>query len=68
VVGTLAATPVPEWNTMLRKVLLAGTPWLVAACAVAWLAILPSPGMLATGLLAAAGAVAWLSRYCLYRA
>jgi len=65
VVGTLAATPVPEWKAALRHVLLAGTPWLVVACAVVWLAILPSSGMLATGLLVAAGAAAWLARYCL---
>jgi membrane-associated phospholipid phosphatase len=62
VVGTLAATPVPEWKAMLRQILLAGTPWLVVVCAVAWLAILPSPGMLATGLLVAAGVAAWLGR------
>jgi membrane-associated phospholipid phosphatase len=68
VVGTLAATPVPEWNTTLRKVLLAGTPWLVAVCAVAWLAILPSPGLPATGLLAAAGAAVWLGRMIQARA
>lgn len=61
VVGTLAATPLREWGAMLRHVLLAGTPWLVAACAVVWLAILPSSGTLATGLLTAAGALAWLA-------
>jgi len=61
VVGTLAATPVPEWKAALRHLLLAGTPWLVVACAVAWLIVLPSTGLLATGLLAAAGAAAWLA-------
>ncbi len=68
VVGALAATPVREWKTALRQVLLAGTPWLVAASAVLWLAIMPSSGMTATGLLAASGAAACLARYCLYRA
>jgi len=56
VVGTLAATPVPEWKAALRHRLLAGTPWLVVACAVVWLIVLPSTGLQATGLLAAAGA------------
>ena len=65
VIGTLAATPVQEWKAALRHLLLAGTPWLVVACAVAWLVVLPSSGLLATGLLAAAGAAAWLERYCL---
>jgi len=65
VVGTLAATPVQEWKAVLRHLLLSGTPWLVVACAVAWLVVLPSSGLLATGLLAAAGAAAWLERYCL---
>ena len=60
VVGTLAATPVQEWKAALRHVLLAGTPWLVVACAVIWLVVLPSSGLLATGLLAAAGVAAWL--------
>ena len=68
IVGTLAATPVSEWKAVFRHVLLAGTPWLVVVCAVFWLAILPSPGMLATGLLVAAGAAALAARYCLYRA
>jgi undecaprenyl-diphosphatase len=62
VVGTLVATPAQEWKAELRRLLLAGTPWLVAACAVAWLAILPSPGMPATGLLAGAGALVLLAR------
>ncbi len=65
VVGTLAATPVQEWKAVLRYLLLAGTPWLVVACAVLWLAILPSSGLLVTGLLAAAAAAAWMGRYCL---
>lgn len=52
-VGTLAATPVPEWKAALRHALLAGTPWLVVACGIAWLAVLPAPGLPATGLLAA---------------
>ena len=68
VVGTLASAPMREWMPTLRHVLLAGMPWLVVVCAVFWLAILPSPGMLATDLLVAAGAAAWLARYCLYRA
>ena len=62
VVGTLAATPVLEWKAALRHLLLAGTPWLVVACAVIWLAVLPSSGLLATGLLAAAGAAALVAR------
>ncbi len=68
VVGTLAATPRPEWKASIGDLLLAGTPWLVVACAIVWLVVLPSSGMLATGLLVAAGAAAWLARYCLYRA
>jgi membrane-associated phospholipid phosphatase len=62
VVGTLAATPVQQWKAALRHLLLAGTPWLVVVCAVVWLVVLPSSGMLATGLLAGAGAAAWLAR------
>lgn len=65
VIGTLAATPRQEWKAALLHLLLAGTPWLVVACAALWLVVLPSSGLLATGLLAAAGAAAWLGRYCL---
>jgi len=61
VVGTLAATPVQEWKAALRHVLLAGTPWLVVACAVIWLVVLPSSGLLATGLLVGAGVLTWAS-------
>lgn len=68
VVGTLVATPIQEWKVALRHFLLSGTPWLVVACAVVWLAILPSSGMVATGLLAAAGASVLAACYCLYRA
>ena len=62
VVGTLASAPMREWMPTLRHVLLAGMPWLVVVCAVFWLAILPSPGMLATGLLVGAGAAALAAR------
>ena len=68
VVGTLVATPIQEWKVALRHLLLTGTPWLVVACAAAWLAILPSSGMVTTSLLAAAGASVLMARYCLYRA
>lgn len=61
VVGTLAATPVREWRATLHHVLLSLTPWLVVACAVVWLAVLPSPSMLVTGFLAA-GAATLLGR------
>ena len=63
VVGILASTPAREWGAMLRQVLLSGTPWLVVVCGVLWLAILPSPGMLATGMLAGAGALVLLARW-----
>ena len=63
VVGTLAATPVQDWKAAFRHVLTAGTPWLVVVCAVVWLAVLQSSGLLATGLLAAAGAAAWLAQW-----
>jgi undecaprenyl-diphosphatase len=62
VVGTLTATPVQEWKAALSRLLLAGTPWLVAACAVAWLIVLPSPDAFTTGLLIGAAALAWLSQ------
>lgn len=68
VVGTLVAAPVLEGKAALRKVLLDGTPWLVVACAAAWLAILPSSGMVATGLLAAAGASVLAARIMLEKA
>ena len=61
-VGTLAATPVSDWMAALRRLLLAGTPWLAAACAVAWLIVLPSPDPVTTGLLLGAAALAWLAR------
>jgi len=57
VVGTLAASPVREWKPALAQVLLAGASWLIVTCAAAWLAILPSAGLPATGLLALAGAL-----------
>ena len=62
VVGILAATPVGEWKPVLSRLLVAGTPWFVVACALLWLAVLPSSGLLATGLLAAAAAAAWMAR------
>ena len=62
VVGTLAATPARDWGPASRGVLLGASSWLVVVCAAVWLAILPSPGMLATGLLAAAGASVLLAR------
>jgi undecaprenyl-diphosphatase len=62
VVGTLAATPWPEWKASIKELLVTGTPWLVAACAVIWLVVLPSSGMPATGLLAGAGASVLLAR------
>lgn len=65
VVGLLAATPAREWKAALRHLLVSGTPWLVVASAVVWLAVLPSSGLLATGLLAGAAAAAWMGRYCL---
>jgi undecaprenyl-diphosphatase len=62
IVGTLAATAVSEWKAGLRRLLLAGTPWLVVACATAWLIALPSPDTVTTGLLAGAGALVLLGR------
>jgi membrane-associated phospholipid phosphatase len=62
VVGTLVAVPSQEWKVALRQFLLSGTSWLVVACAVVWLVILPAPGMVATGLLAAAGASVLVAR------
>ena len=62
-VGTLAAMPVQDWKAALRHLFLTGVPWLVVACAVVWLVVLPSSGLPATGLLAAAGAAAWLARW-----
>jgi undecaprenyl-diphosphatase len=62
IVGNLAAAPVREWKAALRTILLDGTPWLVVACSVVWLAILPSPDTMQTGLLAGAGASVLLAR------
>jgi undecaprenyl-diphosphatase len=63
VVGTLAATPAREWKAALHHLMAAGTPWLVAVCAVIWLVVLPSSGMPATWLLSAAGASVLLARW-----
>ena len=63
VVGTLAAAPVPEWKAALRRILLDGTPWLVVACAVAWLIVSPSQDTLTTGLLTIAGALVLIARW-----
>jgi undecaprenyl-diphosphatase len=54
-VGTLVAAPKQDWGPAVRGVLLAATSWLVVMCAAVWLAVLPSPGMLATWLLTTAG-------------
>lgn len=62
VVGTLAATPVQEWKTALSRALPAAAQWLVAACVVVWLIVLPAPGTLTTGLLIGTGAAVLLAR------
>lgn len=62
VIGVLTATPLRDWDTALRRTLLAAAPGLVVACAMVWLAVLPAPSLPATGFLLAAGAAAWLAR------